>query len=137
MKRILLVATICLILIILSSGGYRMIANAANPTRALGWKVEPLIQNTDVAGIAVSYEYFFRPPQVDFFDLVSNRYRQATYVGVPHGNCGEEFAWECMNLPSNWGLYLDAANFRSADNQYYEQGWVYLDPVDNLVHFEF
>ena len=136
MKRIGMVAVICLVFIVSASGGYRAIANAANSRGALGWKVEPLIQNTDVANIAVSYEFSQRRPQVDFYDTEANRYREATYVGPENGICGQGDEWYCIDLPTMWGPYLDVANFRSPDNEYYEQGKAHYDSVENALHID-
>ena len=136
MKRILLVGVICLVFIISASVSDRAIANAANPRGDLGWKVEPLIQDADVRNVAVGYEYYLRPPQVDFYDTDADQYRQATYVGPGNGICGPGDEWYCIDLPTMWGPYLDVANFRSPDNEYFEQGKAHYDSVENALHID-
>ena len=136
MKRIGLVAVICLVFIISAAMGDWAIANAANPRGALGWKVEQLIQNTNVAKIAVSYEFSQRRPQVVYYDTDATQYRQATYVSPGNGTCGQGNAWYCGDLPSMWGPYLDVANFRSPDNEYFEQGMAHYDAVENALHID-
>ncbi len=97
MKRILLVGVICLVFIVSAPGGYRAIANAANPRGVLPWKVEPLIQNTDVRISQWIMNAFLTDgaPLVTYHDQLSNKFRRDMAVGTGNGNCGVDNAWEC------------------------------------------
>ncbi len=136
MKKFMVFIICCLAFILTSTGDSSASPYLDIPSSAMLWKVEPLIQDNDVASIAVGYYEWTRAPRVDYYTTPNQRLNFANYVGKGLGDCGVNNGWECYVLEADFSQYHDMAHFQSDDNNYFESG-IASYRTDNTMHFSY
>jgi hypothetical protein len=138
LKRIMVLGILCIVLINSSGSISRVSATGILARGNLSWRIEPLVNNTDVRSIAIAYDTWesWGAPMVVYHDEINNQFRRDWLVGAGKGNCGVNNGWNCGGWwPEFEGNYNDVSFSRNPETGDMVTGYVISNELENAYYY--
>jgi hypothetical protein len=133
MKRIMVFAAVCVVLIYSSVELLPASATGVTSRRDLPWGVDPIDQFFSSRGVSLGFDGWTGQSMVLFYNQDTQTLRQAVRVGRANGNCGVNNSWDCDPILVSYSPLNDLAYYEDKNTGYRQASYVYYEDTTHHV----